>query len=102
MSLVLGPVLRHVGDTTATVWVPLERPATVTVLGYSARGFEVAGHHFALVAVTGLEPDTVHPYTVEVDGDVVWPPRVSPLPPSTLRTRGPETAHRHRVVFGSC
>jgi phosphodiesterase/alkaline phosphatase D-like protein len=102
MSLVLGPVLRHVGDTTAAVWVQVERRATVTVLGCSARTFEVAGHHYALVSVTGLEPDTVHPYEVEVDGEVVWPPRVSPLPPSTVRTRGPASARRHRIVFGSC
>ena len=102
MSLVLGPVLRHVGDTTAAVWVQLDRPATVSVLGCSARTFEVAGHHYALVAVTGLEPDTTYPYEVAVDGDVVWPPRISPLPPSTLRTRGPASARRHRIVFGSC
>ncbi len=102
MSLVLGPVLRHVGDTTAAVWVQLDRPATVSVLGCSARTFEVAGHHYALVAVTGLEPDTIYPYEVVVDGDVVWPPRISPLPPSTLRTRGPASARRHRIVFGSC
>ena len=102
MSLVLGPVLRHVGDTTAAVWVQLDRPATVTVLGCSARTFEVAGHHYALVAVTGLEPDTTYPYDVTVDGDVVWPPRISPLPSSTLHTRGPASARRHRIVFGSC
>jgi phosphodiesterase/alkaline phosphatase D-like protein len=74
----------------------------VSVLGCSARTFEVAGHHYALVAVTGLEPDTTYPYEVVVDGDVVWPPRISPLPPSTLRTRGPASARRHRIVFGSC
>ena len=102
MSLVLGPVLRHVGDTTAAVWVQLDRPATVSVLGCSARTFEVAGYHYALVSVTGLEPDTTYPYDVTVDGDVVWPPPISPLPPSTLRTRGPASARRHRIVFGSC
>jgi hypothetical protein len=61
MSLVLGPVLRHVGDTTAAVWVQVERPATITVLGCSTRTFEVAGHHYALVSVTGLDPDTTYP-----------------------------------------
>jgi phosphodiesterase/alkaline phosphatase D-like protein len=99
---VLGPVLRHVGETTATVWVQVERAATVTVLGCSTRTFEVLGHHYALVVVTGLEPDTVHPYEVDVDGEVLWPPRVSPYPPSSLRTRGPASAGRHRIVFGSC
>src|SRR3954466_6186281 len=102
MSLVLGPVLRHVGDTTAAVWVQVERPATITVLGCSTRTFEIAGHHYALVSVTGLDPDTPHPYDVAVDGEVVWPPPVSPLPPSSLRTRGPDSARRHRIVFGSC
>ena len=101
-TLVLGPVLRHVGETTAAVWVELDRAATVTVLGCSARTFEVRGHHYALVTVTGLEPDTVHPYEVEVDGAVVWPQPVSPYPPSSLRTRGPGSAGRHRIVFGSC
>jgi phosphodiesterase/alkaline phosphatase D-like protein len=101
-TLVLGPVLRHVGETTAAVWVQLDRAATVTVLGCSARTFEVRGHHYALVAVTGLEPDTVHPYEVAVDGEVVWPPRVSPYPPSSVRTRGATSARRQRIVFGSC
>jgi hypothetical protein len=32
----------------------------------------------------------------------VWPPPVSPLPPCSLRTRGPASARRHRIVFGSC
>jgi phosphodiesterase/alkaline phosphatase D-like protein len=100
--LVLGPVLRHVGETTASVWVQLDRAATVTVLGCSTRTFEVRGHHYALVPVTGLEPDTVHPYEVDVDGEVVWPPRVSPFPPSSLRTRGPASARHHRILFGSC
>ena len=102
MSLVLGPVLRHVGDTTAAVWVQVAHRATVSVLGCSTPTFEVAGHHYALVAVTGLEPDTSYTYDVRVDGDVVWPPPVSPLPPGTLRTRGPSSTRRHRIVFGSC
>jgi phosphodiesterase/alkaline phosphatase D-like protein len=99
---VLGPVLRHVGTTTAGVWVQVDRAATVTVLGCSTRTFEVSGHHFALLTVTGLEPDTTYPYEVAVDGEVVWPPRISPYPPSSLRTRGEDSARRQRIVFGSC
>jgi phosphodiesterase/alkaline phosphatase D-like protein len=102
MTLVLGPVLRHVGESTAAVWVQLDRAATVTVLNCATRTFEVRGHHYALVSITGLEPDRVYPYEVDVDGEVVWPPRVTPYPPSSLRTRGPASAHRHRMVFGSC
>jgi phosphodiesterase/alkaline phosphatase D-like protein len=100
--LVLGPVLRHVGESTAQVWVQTERAATVTVLGCSARTFEVAGHHYALVGVTGLEPDATVPYTVDVDGERVWPLPGSPYPDSVIRTRGPAAAGRHRIVFGSC
>ena len=59
MTLLLGPVLRHVSDTTALVWVQTENAATVEVLGCSARTFAVQGHHYALVTVTGLTPDTV-------------------------------------------
>jgi phosphodiesterase/alkaline phosphatase D-like protein len=102
VSLALGPVLRHVGETTASVWVQTEHAATVTVLGCSARTFEVAGHHYALVPVTGLEPDTRTPYTVEVDGERVWPPAVHPFPPSVIRTRGGSSDSRHRIIFGSC
>jgi phosphodiesterase/alkaline phosphatase D-like protein len=101
VSLVLGPVLRHVGETTASVWVQTARPATVSVLGCSARTFEVAGHHYALVPVTGLTPGGVVAYEVEVDGERVWPPATSPFPSSVIRTRGDAEA-RHRVVFGSC
>ena len=119
-ALELGPVLRYVGETTAAVWVQLDRAATVTVtcwavdrlrrspaqpksgLGCSTRTFEVRGHHYALLTVTGLEPDTTYPYEVAVDGEVVWPPRVSPYPPSSLRTRGSTSTRRQRIVFGSC
>jgi hypothetical protein len=58
MSIVLGPVLRHAGETTASVWVQLDQAATVSVLGCDAPTFEVCGHHYAIVPVTGLEPDT--------------------------------------------
>jgi phosphodiesterase/alkaline phosphatase D-like protein len=101
-SLVLGPVLRHVGETTATVWVQVSEPATVEVLGCTARTFEVAGHHYAVVPVTGLEPDSRIPYEVRVDDELVWPLRHTPFPASVIPTRGPRGAGHARVVFGSC
>ena len=101
-SLVLGPVLRHVGETTAQVWVQTARAGTVRVLGSSARTFEVSGHHFALVGVTGLEPDSRIPYEVHLDDELVWPPRSSPFPASTVPTRGPRCDDEHRIIFGSC
>ena len=67
MSLLLGPVLRHVGETTATVWVQTDAPAEVEVLGCRARTFEVQGCHYALVPVSGLTPDTVTSYEVRED-----------------------------------
>ena len=102
MPLLLGPVLRHVDDTTALVWVQTEHPATVEILGCSANTFEVEGFHYALVAVEGLQPDSATEYEVRVDGATVWPLLDSDFPPSVIRTRGPNTVGRHRVVFGSC
>lgn len=101
-QLLLGPVLRHVGETTAQVWVQTERAATVAVLGTRVPTFEVRGHHYALVPVTGLTPGEAVPYTVEIDGELVWPPATTPFPPSLIRTRGPGNAERNRILFGSC
>ena len=102
MPLLLGPVLRHVSDTTALIWVQTEHAATVDVLGCSASTFEVQGFHYALVVVEGLTPDTVTEYEVHVDGAKEWPLADSEFPPSVIRTRGPESVGRHRAVFGSC
>jgi phosphodiesterase/alkaline phosphatase D-like protein len=102
VTLLLGPVLRHVDDTTALVWVQTERAATVTVLGCTAKTFEVQEHHYALVTVTGLTPDTAVEYQVAVDGEQVWPEPDSSFPPSIIRTRGPRASEHLRAVFGSC
>ncbi|GAB3218114.1 alkaline phosphatase D family protein [Mycolicibacterium hippocampi] len=102
MTLVLGPILRHVGETTAMVWVQTDTPAEVAVLGCAARTFEVQGHHYALVAVQGLSPDSATEYQVHLDGVQVWPEPDSHFPPSVIRTRGPDRADRLRVIFGSC
>ncbi len=102
VTLLLGPALRHVSDTTALIWVQTEYASTVEILGCSAPTFEVQGHHFALVTVTGLTPDTVTEYEVRVDGLQVWPLPDSRFPRSIIRTRGPESKHRLRAIFGSC
>jgi phosphodiesterase/alkaline phosphatase D-like protein len=101
-GLLLGPALRHVGETTAVVWVQTDCAATVTVLGCSARTFQVKDHHYALVTVTGLAPDSATEYQVHIDGERVWPLPDSPFPPSVIRTRGPVSTERLRAVFGSC
>ncbi len=98
----LGPVLRHVGPTSAMIWVQTERPATVEVLGCSAPTFEVQGFHYAMVPVEGLTEDSVTEYEVHVDGAKVWPEADSSFPPSVIKTRGPRSADRLRLIFGSC
>jgi hypothetical protein len=99
-DLVLGPLLRYVSATEATIWVETDEPCEVTVLGAVEPTFSVEGHHYALVRVEGLKPATEHPYDVRLDGEVRWPEADSPLPPPSLRTlggRGPLD-----VAFGSC
>ncbi|MGW6602472.1 alkaline phosphatase D family protein [Streptomyces sp. NPDC055036] len=105
----LGPLLRYVdgdGGGTATVWVEADRPSTAEVrCGDGAYGtsrtFHIAGHHYALIPVTGLTPGTDTPYEVLLDDHRVWPPEDSPFPPSTIRTPAVPAAEL-RVSFGSC
>ena len=102
-SLVLGPLLRHVGTTTASVWVETSGPAVGEGLGTRAETFEVCGQHYALVVVDGLEPETTRTYEVHVDGERVWPLTDAGTPPSRIRTRPTTDAPgRMRAVFGSC
>jgi phosphodiesterase/alkaline phosphatase D-like protein len=82
------------------VWVETDEPCTVTVANAQARTFTVAGHHYALVVVTGLEPATSTPYEVTLDGDTVWPP--SDFPPSRIRTFPEGGDPRFLMLFGSC
>src|SRR5690349_16801760 len=97
--LVLGPLLRYVGTTMATVWVETSAPTTLEVLGHRARTFQVHGHHYALVVIEGLTPGTVTPYDVRLDGEVVWPPADGrPLP--AIHTR--EGERSALLAFGSC
>jgi len=98
--LVLGPLLRHVGSNDATVWVETDGPCTVEVSGHRERTWMVAGHHYALVCVQGLQAGSSTLYDVRLDGEVVWPLPDGSLPPSTIRTLDPSGAIR--LAFGSC
>jgi hypothetical protein len=100
-ELVLGPLLRHVGETDATVWVETDRPCTVEVLGAQERTWQVGGHHYALVQVSGLERGSVTAYDVRLDGELAWPPADDPRPGPSIRTLG-DPARSLRVAFGSC
>jgi hypothetical protein len=99
-DLVLGPLLRYVSDTEATIWVETDEPCEVAVLGAVEPTFGVEGHHYALVRVEGLEPATEHRYDVRLDGEVRWPPADWALPPPSLRTLDAEGPFD--IAFGSC
>lgn len=103
-ELVLGPMMRYVDQTSASIWVETRDNARVTVSAgaaeWEARTFAVHGHHYALVEADGLEPGSVTPYTVAVNGVPVWPePGTGFLPPviATLKPGKPL-----RLAFGSC
>ena len=106
--LVLGPLVRYVDETSASVWVETRDAARVTVRvdgsSWSARTFRVHGHHYALVVVDGLAPGSVSPYSVEVDDDAVWPPtgaaEGADYPRSVIATLKP--GKPLRMAFGSC
>ncbi len=103
-QLVVGPLLRYVDETTASVWVEVIRPGEVTVTAgeheASARTFTVHGHHYAVVDVEGLPPGSHLPYQVHLDDDAIWPPPRSLFPPSALRTM--DYSQPLRIVFGTC
>jgi PhoD-like phosphatase len=102
--LLVGPLLRYVDQTSATVWVEIAHRGTVTVRAadraYEAHTFTVHGHHYAVVDITDLEPGGSYPYAVLVDADQVWPPAGSSHPPSRIRTFS--TDQTSRIAFGSC
>jgi hypothetical protein len=99
-ELVLGPLLRYVSETEATVWVETDEACEVEVLGRRERTFGVAGHHYALVRIEDLEPGGFYEYGVALDGEQRWPLPDKDLPPSAIRTFAPGKAVD--VCFGSC
>jgi hypothetical protein len=82
------------------VWVETDGPCEVEILGATERTFEVGGHHFALVHITGLPPEGATPYEVAVDGERAWPPPGDDWPASCVRTVADD--HGLRICFGSC
>jgi phosphodiesterase/alkaline phosphatase D-like protein len=98
-ELVLGPLLRYVGEREAVIWVETSESCEVEILGARERTFCVCDHHYALVCCGGLEPGTWHEYEVRLDGERVWP-RNDGFPASAFHTYPKETPLD--VVFGSC
>ncbi|MFJ5976716.1 alkaline phosphatase D family protein [Pseudarthrobacter oxydans] len=103
-ELVLGPMMRYVDQTSASIWVETRDNARVTVSAgageWEARTFAVHGHHYALVEADGLEPGSVTPYTVAVNGVPVWPEPGTGFPPPVIATLKP--GKPLRLAFGSC
>nr|WP_236004551.1 alkaline phosphatase D family protein [Nonomuraea antri] len=94
-------MLRHVDSADASIWVETGEPCTVTVAAagrsYRSPTFTVHGHHYAIVDLTGLSQD-IDSYSVDLDGDPVWP--LPGSPPSRIRLLPPEGPRR--LAFGSC
>jgi hypothetical protein len=98
-ALVLGPLLRYVGETEAVIWVETDAPCEVEVLGTRDRTFCVCDHHYALVRCGDLERGSWHEYEVRLDGERVWPQN-GRFPRSAFHTYPKDEPLR--VVFGSC
>ena len=105
-DLLLGPLLRYVDQGAATVWVETDQRCEVTVAltggpSTTVPTWSVHGHHYALVIIEGLEPDTLYPYAVHLDRCRVWPPAGSPeTVPSVIHTYADD--EQVRLAFGSC
>ena len=89
-SLVLGPLLRYVGETEAVLWLETDSECEVEILGTRERTFCVCDHHYALVCCGGLEPGAWHGYEVVLDGERVWP-QDDGFPASEFRTYPTDT-----------
>lgn len=102
--LLLGPMLRYVDETSASIWVETRAACRVSVAAdgrsWDARTFAVHGHHYALVEVDGLDVGSELPYEVRIDEIVVWPEAGSEFPASVISTRTP--GRPLRMAYGSC
>jgi hypothetical protein len=103
-NLILGPLLRYAGASDATVWVETDAACEVEVLvgnsPHRSHTFEVEGHHYTLIRITGLKPGSSHEYAVMLDGVRVWPEESDPFPPPVIRTIAPDG--KLTLAFGSC
>jgi hypothetical protein len=99
-ELVLGPILRYVAETEATVWVQTDVACEVAILGRATPTFAVGERHYALVVLRDLDPGSSTEYTVTLDGERRWPEADSPYPPSRIQTL-PESGPIP-IVWGSC
>lgn len=102
-DLLLGPLLRRVDGSSASIWVETSRPCRVTVRAASADTFCVDRRHYAIVVVRDLPAQPVT-YDVRLDGEVVWPPSEGPGAdfPAPAIDAGAAGRGRTVIVAGSC
>jgi len=86
-EVLVGPMLRFIGEDEATVWVETDRPCEVRILDAKAKTFTVEDHHYAIVAIGGLEAGRSHEYEVHLDGECAWPPEGYEFPHPVIRPR---------------
>lgn len=97
-KLIVGPVQRYVDNSEATIWVETDEACEVAVLDARERTFCVAGHHYAILIVDGLEPGQGVPYEVRLDGELVWPLEGE----RQGMIRPPSSDDDLRLAFGTC
>jgi hypothetical protein len=100
-ELIIGPMLRFVDETSATIFVETSEACLVAICGHDTYTFEVASHHYALVIIEGLKPGSTTEYQVKLDGVQCWPLGGDGFPNSVIRTLGGE-GRPLRLLFGSC
>jgi len=114
----MGPMLRHVSETTAVFWMELSTAARLTLQIYSrgvhaqsvkATSFRVGTRHYAMIAVEKLRPNTWYTYRILGAGaaapsTILWPdPGLDkPLPPSTFKTFARDSITALRIAMVSC
>ena len=99
-EVLVGPLLRFIGETEATIWVEMDEPCEVEILGSKASTFTVEDHHFAIVVLEDLAAGESQDYEVTVGEQRVWPPEGYEFPHPRIRTipKGGDL----RLLFGSC
>ena len=89
-AILLGPLLRYVSETEATVWVETDAPCEVDVLGRTERTFHVEGHHYdnqiSTLELDGRRATLRLERAILADGDdeprleTVWERTLAPAP----------------------
>jgi len=97
-DLILGPILRYAGPNEATVWVETDAACEVEVLEQRTSTFCVAGHHYAILILEGLDPGRAYPYGVVLGNERVWP--TDGGREGLIRT--PDTEDDLTLAFGTC